>query len=40
MYLKDLLRYRKVWLGVALIWIILFHLPLDFGSAGCFTSLG
>lgn len=40
MYFKDLLRYRKVWLGVALIWIVLFHLPLDFGLANHFTSLG
>lgn len=40
MYYKDLLRYRKVWLGVALIWIILFHLPFDFGPAKFLTSLG
>lgn len=27
MYLKDYLRYRNVWLGVSIIWIMLFHIP-------------
>lgn len=40
MYLKDVLRYRKVWIGVALIWIILCHLPFDFGPVIHLTSLG
>jgi len=31
MYFKDLLRHRQVWLGAALLWIIMFHLPLDLG---------
>lgn len=31
MYFKDLLRYRQVWLGLAMLWIILFHLPVDVG---------
>ena len=31
MYYKDLLRFRQAWLGVALLWIVLFHLPLDLG---------
>lgn len=25
MYLKDLLRYRNVWLGLAMIWVVFFH---------------
>lgn len=29
MYFKDSLRYRQVWLGFALIWIIMFHWPLN-----------
>lgn len=31
MYFKDFLRYRQSWLGVALLWIILFHLPVNLG---------
>lgn len=31
MYYKDLLRFRQAWLGLALLWIILFHLPIDLG---------
>lgn len=29
---KQLLRYRSVWLGVAMIWIMLFHLPFSLPS--------
>ena len=32
MYFKDLLRFRQAWLGLALLWIVLFHLPLDLGA--------
>lgn len=28
MYYKDLLRHRQSWLGVATLWILLFHLPI------------
>ena len=28
---KDTLRYRNIWLGAAMLWIMLFHLPLDLG---------
>ena len=31
MHFKDFLRYRQSWLGVALIWIMFFHMPFDFG---------
>ncbi len=27
MYFKDSLRYRNIWLGIAMVWIILYHLP-------------
>ncbi len=27
MHFKDLLRYRQAWLGIALLWIIVYHLP-------------
>ena len=40
MYAKDLLRYRRVWLGIALIWVILFHCPLDFGLLSYFRAIG
>lgn len=30
MYYKDLLRHRQVWLGVALLWVILYHFPVNF----------
>lgn len=40
MYFKDFLRYRQVWLGIALIWIILFHLPLDFGLINILKTIG
>ena len=26
---KDLLRFRNVWLGIAMIWIVLFHIPIE-----------
>ena len=32
MYFKDLLRYRNAWLGFAMLWIILFHLPFSFAD--------
>ena len=31
MYYKNLLRFRQAWMGLALLWIILFHLPIDLG---------
>lgn len=37
MYFKDLLRYRQAWLGVALLWIILFHWNLE--TAGLLNHL-
>lgn len=40
MKVKDLLRYRQAWLGVALLWIILFHGPWDMGVLGYFKSIG
>lgn len=40
MYFKDFLRYRQAWLGVALLWIILFHLPLDFGPLYYLKKIG
>lgn len=42
MYYKDLLRYRNVWLGVALLWVILFHLPDPFnlGKLNFIKSFG
>lgn len=40
MYFKDFLRYRQAWLGVALIWIILFHLPMDLGLLDYFKTIG
>lgn len=40
MRFKDLLRYRQAWLGVALIWIILYHCPLDFGPLGYLKAIG
>ena len=32
MYLKDLLKYRNVWLGIAMIWIVLYHTNFGFDS--------
>lgn len=32
MYLKDLLKYRNAWLGVAMLWIILFHTNFVFDT--------
>ena len=40
MYFKDLLRHRQTWLGVALLWVILFHLPLDLGPLRCVQLIG
>ena len=40
MQVKDLLRYRQAWLGVALLWIILFHGPWDTGILSYFKSIG
>ena len=40
MFFKDLLRYRSVWLGVALIWIVLFHLPFSVGPFDYIKSFG
>lgn len=40
MHFKDLLRYRQVWLGVAVIWIILFHCPLDLGPLHFLQEFG
>lgn len=31
MFFKDSLRFRQAWLGLALLWIVLSHVPLDFG---------
>lgn len=33
MLLKDMLRHRNAWLGVAIIWIAFFHSNIDFGSS-------
>lgn len=30
MYFKDSLRYRQSWLGIAMLWVMLFHLPFQF----------
>lgn len=30
MYFKNLLKYRGVWLGIAMIWILLFHTEMNF----------
>lgn len=40
MYMKNMLRYRSVWLGIALIWVMLFHCPLDMGPFYYFKSIG
>lgn len=40
MYLKDLLRYRQSWLGAAMLWIILCHLPFDLPLISFPISLG
>lgn len=29
MRFKDLLRFRSVWLGVAMLWILFYHMPID-----------
>lgn len=31
MYIKDMLKYRNVWLGIAMIWIVLFHANIGIG---------
>lgn len=33
MYYKDFLRYRQAWLGVAMLWVMLFHLPFQFHAS-------
>jgi len=40
MYFKDLLKYRTVWLGVALIWVILYHWPINFGPLNVILESG
>ena len=40
MYYKDLLRHRQAWLGAALLWIILFHLPIGVGPLGYPKAIG
>lgn len=40
MYFKELLCYRKIWLGFALSWIMLFHYPLSLGPFQYFASIG
>ena len=40
MYFKDFLRYRQSWLGVALLWVILFHLPFDLGPLQYLKTIG
>jgi len=39
-YYKDLLRFRGAWLGAALIWIILYHLPFDLGPVNFLRAIG
>lgn len=40
MYYKDLLRYRQAWLGVAMLWIIMFHCPVNWGTLGFTAAIG
>ncbi|MBE6957663.1 MAG: acyltransferase [Ruminococcaceae bacterium] len=37
---KDLLRHRSVWMGLATVWIMLYHCPLNFGPLQFFIDLG
>ena len=41
MRFKDLLRFRPVWLGVAMLWILFYHMPIDLtGPADFIRELG
>ena len=40
MCVKDLLRYRQVWLGTALIGVVLFHCPLSLGPFNFLKAIG
>lgn len=40
MCLKDFFRYRHIWLGVAMIWIVAYHCPFDFGFLNCVKKMG
>lgn len=40
MYFKDLLRYRQAWLGAALLWVMLYHIPIDMGSIRYLKAMG
>ena len=40
MYFKDSLRHRQSWLGVALLLVILFHLPFDMGFFNHIKNIG
>ena len=40
MYYKDFLRYRQVWLGFALIWIMLYHSAFDLGPLQILQTTG
>lgn len=32
LYLKDAIKYRNVWLGIAMIWIVVYHSGIDLGN--------
>ena len=40
MTFKDLLCYRSAWLGVALIWVTFYHLPIDSGPFDMLKAIG
>ena len=40
MLFKDLLRHRQSWLGIALLWVMLFHLPVDLEPVHYLQSAG
>lgn len=40
MKMKDLLRHRQAWVGFAMLWIILYHLPVGVGALNLFKVVG
>mgnify|MGYP003307083029 FL=1 len=39
---RTIIKYRSVWMGAAMLWIVFFHIPMELPTAGLrlFRQLG